>query len=771
MRELLREGAAELRSRRASDRLLDLAAGLEYPSEHTGLLTLLFEGDGVGGVRLSVHTDAVHHDIPGHLLWVGEDVAAFGPLEEDHRALPQLDDISLVHELVPAFDMPETFDALGLPDPLAETQQRGSRRLWPVPVALDGMDLMRALTSVRAQVRVHLTPATDLQRAFLAEMTRSDALSSDPVIQSAYVGSPVCVRTFVAQSGDYLSPRLRAAVHRMGIGLKLRQLRLDEDDVRAAWEGERRTLAGSVRPFGAAQAFLRIPACGPEPELCGLPTTVAPAPMVPLSLDDAETVRQESGGLRLGVALDGMGGTVEVRFSRKDLLLHTQILGATGSGKSTLLAAMVQEAIEQGMGVTVLESHGPLVERILDELPSSAVPRTWVVRSGDIDHPVPVNPLAGEDPEAMADIFLGVLYSVFDPKGEGVIGPRFETLYADALAGLSALFPGRSTPLAIPWLLRSREFVAEAVKVIATIDAEAAERLTQSVVRNNSSEVVEVLNWVNAKFTRFTHSPELRAIMGTGANAVDVQRVLDEGQVLLVDLDEPALGRYPSRMLGEIWLALHWAALSRRPDPTRPHLLVVDEAHAFRSDLLPRFLAEARKFGVGVVLAHQNMAQLSESLRSAVLSTTNSVAVFRSGPIDAPASVFRLGGWSGGLLTRLPRMQAAATVSAGARQTEAFTLVVDHNERMDGRTGDRRARGWVEERSRAVLAEPYRGSPQLSPLSVQARITRPSSDGPVARPPGPRPTPGRRDDFIDQWLVQHQDRQTTPDPGSLPADG
>lgn len=76
-------------------------------------------------------------------------------------------------------------------------------------------------------------------------------------------------------------------------------------------------------------------------------------------------------------------------------------------------------------------------------------------------------------------------------------------------------------------------------------------------------------------------------------------------------------------------------------------------------------LAEARKYGIRVVLSHQHLEQLSSAMREAALATTNNVIVFRSGPREAAAALTRLGSWSSGPLTRMPRLTAAATLLAG----------------------------------------------------------------------------------------------------------
>jgi len=55
--------------------------------------------------------------------------------------------------------------------------------------------------------------------------------------------------------------------------------------------------------------------------------------------------------------------------------------------------------------------------------------------------------------------------------------------------------------------------------------------------------------------------------------------------------------------------------------PTRPEkkfLIFIDEFQHFATDSFATFLSEARKFGVGLVLLHQYIDQMSESTKAAV---------------------------------------------------------------------------------------------------------------------------------------------------------
>src|SRR5262249_48614231 len=68
-----------------------------------------------------------------------------------------------------------------------------------------------------------------------------------------------------------------------------------------------------------------------------------------------------------------------------------------------------------------------------------------------------------------------------------------------------------------------------------------------------------------------------------------------------------------------------------------PFILVLDEFQNMVTDDIHELLAESRKYGLGLVLAHQFYAQLGDQpkLQQAVLNTVANLAVFRVGASDA----------------------------------------------------------------------------------------------------------------------------------------
>lgn len=639
-----------------------------------------------------------------------------------------------------------------VPDHLVEVIPALSGPAWPRAVADCGMEILRALSCAPAQIRMVLGPASDLDRQMLddrigatrpgpsADPLQTTGRDGDSIGMAEYVGVPVNIRCLIGADRP-ISPRLRAGMTGLAVGTRLVDADPGSVDVRRAWQGQEAGLAGATWPAGTAACLVRLPACGPVPVVCGVPTLSAPIPPVPLQ---DSTCRH---GLRLGQATTSQGRRRDVLIDPSDLLLHTQVIGATGTGKSTLLAQLVSSAISQGLGLTVLDPHGTLVTRVLEELPAHMATHTLVVRSGDLDHPVPVNPLNTPDHEAVQATMIGVLRDLMDPRGHGFMGPVFERLMSLLLDVQRALIGGRATLAAIPATLGTKAELSLLIECLATADPALASRVRTELYNLNDSSYGETTTWAVSKFQRLTATPQMRAITGTGDDTIDVATVMDRHKVLLVDLASPSLGTPPSQFLGEMWLAKHWSALSRRAHPDRPHLLIVDEAHLYGSGLLARILAEGRKFGLAAVIAHQNLDQLPESLQAATQSTTSNLIALRTGIRETLSVTARLGTWPGGPLTRLPRLDAAVTLSDGPTQTDPFTLHIDYNQR--NHRGDPAIATTACQQTWHRYAESR--TPVITHKYLMGRARRPAS--PVAGRPGKPAAPAGASDYIDQWLA------------------
>jgi hypothetical protein len=114
---------------------------------------------------------------------------------------------------------------------------------------------------------------------------------------------------------------------------------------------------------------------------------------------------------------------------------------------------------------------------------------------------------------------------------------------------------------------------------------------------------------------------------------------MDEGGVLLVNLSKGQLGEDSAHILGGLLVStIGLAAFSRAdsdPSSRRSFFLYLDEFQNFTTLMIANMMSELRKYGAGLVLAHQYMHQLEPDIRHPVLGNAGTIISFRVGPEDA----------------------------------------------------------------------------------------------------------------------------------------
>ncbi len=109
----------------------------------------------------------------------------------------------------------------------------------------------------------------------------------------------------------------------------------------------------------------------------------------------------------------------------------------------------------------------------------------------------------------------------------------------------------------------------------------------------------------------------------------------------------------------------------------KPFIVYADEFHAFSSQALVDMLPQLRKYGTGLVLAHQYLDQLEKPLLSAILGNAGSLMIFRLGASDAAVLAQQLGQIEARDLVGLANHECFARIMVDGRQTRAFTAFTD----------------------------------------------------------------------------------------------
>ncbi|MFI7437844.1 type IV secretion system DNA-binding domain-containing protein [Micromonospora haikouensis] len=378
-----------------------------------------------------------------------------------------------------------------------------------------------------------------------------------------------------------------------------------------------------------------------------------------------------AGGRGVKMLGDAEIGGHSVGLSVPDARYHMHVIGSTGSGKTTLLVNLALDDIRAGRGTVVIDPHGDLVLDILDRLPATIADRV-VLFDPDQENPPTLNPLEGDDPDLVVDNLVSIFGNIFAKAW----GPRMDDVMR--VACLTLLRHHNVTLQHIPPLLNSPQF-----RSAMTVDLDDPAGLSgfwQWYDSLNDSLRSQVIGPVLARLRSFLLRDFVKRTMRYPKSSFDMGKVLDGG-VLLVRIPKGILGEDTSRLLGSLILAQVWQAATARaataPERRRDTTLIIDEAQNFLTlaNSLDTMLAEARKYRLSLVLAHQDLAQFPRDLLAAASANARNKVYFTCAPEDAKVlsrhTLPELGEHD---LTHLDAYTAAARLIVNGRQTPAFTM-------------------------------------------------------------------------------------------------
>lgn len=122
-------------------------------------------------------------------------------------------------------------------------------------------------------------------------------------------------------------------------------------------------------------------------------------------------------------------------------------------------------------------------------------------------------------------------------------------------------------------------------------------------------------------------TPTFERMFAQKDNTLDLFDELNAGKIILISTAKDLLKNEGSALLGRFLIAmLSQAALERStlaPNERTPTFVFIDEAQEYFDDSIETILSQARKYRVGLTLAHQTLDQLTLRLRASILANTS----------------------------------------------------------------------------------------------------------------------------------------------------
>jgi hypothetical protein len=450
-----------------------------------------------------------------------------------------------------------------------------------------------------------------------------------------------------------------------------------------------------------------------------------------------------SGELILG-ANPHLGETRVVALSAEQRARHVYVVGGSGSGKSTLLLNLIEQDIEAGRGVAVLDPHGDLVDAILGRIPQPRIDDVVVIDPADEDYPVGINILAAHS-ELERTLIASDLVAVFRRQATSW-GDNINSLLANAIL---AMLESRqvSTLLELRRFLVEKNYRAQFLRTVTDSEVVYYWEKEFPLLRNNVQ--APILTRLDA----FLRPRLVRNIVANPHATLDFRSLLDGRKIVLAKLAQGAIGEENAHLLGALLLAkLQQVALSRQgvdAAEREPFYVYLDEFQNFATPTTATLLSGIRKYRLGLTCAHQSTGQLSAELLDAVLANAGTRICFRLGEHDARKLAEGLAFFQAMDLQNLDVGEAIARVG---RSDHDFNLRT-RPARVIADAASRQRASEVVAASRRQWATPHRQSvlsqEQVAPTIPEASLVPDPTveperfPAPPPTPPGANPQPAR----------------------------
>lgn len=340
----------------------------------------------------------------------------------------------------------------------------------------------------------------------------------------------------------------------------------------------------------------------------------------------------------LVLGYNAVGGSVRLMPDQRGAHMH--VIGSSGSGKSKFLEWMMRGDLQSRQGFCLIDPHGELYHDVMRYC-AHHVSRQEIIPLdlSRADQVVSFNPFRRQpdaDIAVQVDHRIAATMHAWNVRNTDQTPTLERTL---RLIYTVMLDQG----LGIAQVQHLIDFNAGAIRehLITNLESPLIKREWQELQTLKPKEWRDEILSAKNRLFRFLTSPVLNRFMGLPDRTINLQQVMDEGKVLLVNLNpSDNLSEENARVFGALLVNEFFEAARRREKdsagkPPRPYYLYIDEFQNFVSLDVADMLDQVRKRGLFMILAHQRFGQLDENITDAVIANCRIKAVFGGLPVES----------------------------------------------------------------------------------------------------------------------------------------
>jgi type IV secretory pathway TraG/TraD family ATPase VirD4 len=359
-----------------------------------------------------------------------------------------------------------------------------------------------------------------------------------------------------------------------------------------------------------------------------------------------------------------------------DRRMHMLAIGKTGTGKSHLLRLMFEQDVRAHRGCALFDPHGDLARALRDTIATDRRADLVFIDPLDPSSPWRFNPFAGVA-ESNRSLAAAGIVDVFKKLWIDDWGPRLEHLLRNVAF---ALLEVEGTSFGdVPRLLTDRDYRLDLVAAVTndTVRAFWTQEYAAYTAAFRATVIAPLQNKIGALLT----DPVLRRFFTSEGTRLDPRQLIDQGKIVVVNLDKGQLGEASTSVLGSLLVShLALAGLSRSDQPEadrRDCAIYLDEFQSFTTEALANMLSELRKYRLSMVLGTQYLSAIEPAVLDAVLGNVGTIVCFRVGADDAVRLARELGDpVTSSDLTGLPRHNVLVRLLIEGQPSRAFSAEI-----------------------------------------------------------------------------------------------
>lgn len=379
------------------------------------------------------------------------------------------------------------------------------------------------------------------------------------------------------------------------------------------------------------------------------------------------------------------GTKKEIRIKTEDRFRHFYVIGQTGTGKSSIMQVMARQDFTNGEWLAIMDPHGDLVKDLLPFIPRERADDVIIFDPSDESRPLWINLLEAEPEERdmVAQDANNIMIKLF---GNEIFWPRLQDYFLNGVLTLME-YPQGWALTDIIRLFTDEDFQRDHVRYVKNPIVKAWWEKTYASMGQREKQ--EIIPYFAAKFGGFVTNETMRNIIGQTQSSFNFADAMQKQKIILLNLSKGLIGDLNSQLLGMIIVSkIQTAAMQRQrmeKDERKDFYLYIDEFQNYVTPSIESILSEARKYRLGLVLAHQYLGQLEQSdaltksninLKNAIFGNVGSVMSYKVGPEDGEfMAKYYQPTFSDSDLINMDKFKAVMKLAVNNQPTTPFSVI------------------------------------------------------------------------------------------------